>query len=145
MKTKNIIFATCLLLCACSGSQEKPKDVSLPSKTVEEPSYSPQSPSTYTPEAEAEVSITVQEQTEPVKVEPMSPVQISKEYQEGYDSGYDDGEDDALSLNGYEGQYDDSCRYKGQKRKDYQLGYAEGYEAGFYDNVNDNGDDEEYE
>lgn len=85
------------------------------------------------------------EQHPEVSVESSSRVHISKEYQEGYDAGYDDGEDDALSRNGYEGQYDDSCRYKGKKRKDYQLGYAEGYEAGFYDNVDDNGDDEEYE
>lgn len=80
-----------------------------------------------------------------IPLEPLTKVHISKEYQEGYDAGYDDGEDDALSKNGYEGQYDDSCRYKGKKRKDYQLRYAEGYEAGFYDHVSDNGDDDEYE
>lgn len=70
---------------------------------------------------------------------------ISRWYQEGYDRGYDEGEDDALHRNGYEAQFDDACRYKGQKRKDYQLGYIEGYEAGYYDNVKDNGDDDEYE
>lgn len=133
------------MLCACNGSQKKPKDVSLPSQAVEESSYTPQSPSIYTSHSQTEHSILVEEQIEPVKVEPVTQVQISKEYQEGYDAGYDDGEDDAINGNGYEGQYDDSCRYKGQKRKDYQLGYAEGYEAGFYDNVSDTGDDEEYE
>lgn len=70
---------------------------------------------------------------------------ISKWYQEGYDQGYEDGEDDALSRNGFQGQYDDECRYKGKKRKDYQLGYAEGYEAGFDDNVAGDGSDDEYE
>ncbi|MGN1376531.1 MAG: hypothetical protein ACI4V5_08245, partial [Prevotella sp.] len=84
-------------------------------------------------------------QNEPINIEPVISAKISKEYQEGYDAGYYDGEDDAVSRNGYEGQFDDACRYKGQKRKDYQLGYEEGYEAGFYDNVNGNGDDEEYE
>ena len=59
---------------------------------------------------------------------------ISKEYQEGYEKGYDDGEDDAVMDNGWGGQYDDQCRYKGKKRKDYQQGYDEGYEAGYYDN-----------
>lgn len=70
---------------------------------------------------------------------------ISKWYQAGYDQGYEDGEDDALSRNGYEGQYDDDCRYKGKKRKEYEDGYAEGYEAGYYDNVADDGSDDEYE
>lgn len=70
---------------------------------------------------------------------------ISKEYQEGYDNGYDDGEDDAVGRNGYRGQYDDRCKYKGKKRKEYQLGYEEGYEAGFDDNVADDGSDDEYE
>ena len=70
---------------------------------------------------------------------------LSQWYQEGYDQGYEDGEDDALSRNGYEGQYDDDCKYKGRKRKDYEDGYAEGYEAGFYDNVADDGSDDEYE
>ena len=70
---------------------------------------------------------------------------ISRWYQEGYDNGYDDGEDDALGRNGYRGQYDDSCKYKGKKRRDYQLGYEEGYEAGFDDNIADDGSDDEYE
>lgn len=140
-KIQIVVFAPLLLLCACNGSQEKPKEVNQDPQTYEEPSYTPQYPSTYTPQP----SNDVQEQIEPARVEPIASVKISKEYQEGYDAGYDDGEDDAISRNGYEGQYDDACRYKGQKRKDYQLGYAEGYEAGFYDNVSDNGDDEEYE
>lgn len=61
-------------------------------------------------------------------------ITISKYYEEGYDNGYDDGEDDAESDNGWGGQFDDSCRYKGKARKDYQLGYEEGYETGYYDN-----------
>ena len=65
---------------------------------------------------------------------PTKEIVISKEYQEGYEKGYDDGEDDAVMDNGWGGQYDDQCRYKGKKRKDYQQGYDEGYEAGYYDN-----------
>ena len=61
-------------------------------------------------------------------------VTISRYYEEGYEAGYDDGEDDAVMDNGWGGQYDDGCRYKGKKRKEYQLGYEEGYEAGYYDN-----------
>ncbi len=61
-------------------------------------------------------------------------VTLSREYQEGYDNGYDDGEDDAVGDNGYGGQYDDACRYKGKKRRDYEEGYEDGYEAGYYDN-----------
>lgn len=65
---------------------------------------------------------------------PVTTITLSREYQEGYDNGYDDGEDDALGDNGYGGQYDDACRYKGKKRRDYEEGYEDGYEAGYYDN-----------
>lgn len=65
---------------------------------------------------------------------PVKKVTLSREYQEGYDNGYDDGEDDAVGDNGYGGQYDDACRYKGKKRRDYEEGYEDGYEAGYYDN-----------
>ena len=71
----------------------------------------------------------------PVVEKPATPkVTISRYYEEGYEAGYDDGEDDAVMDNGWGGQYDDACRYKGKKRKEYQLGYEEGYEAGYYDN-----------
>ena len=36
--------------------------------------------------------------------------------------------------NGYGGQYDDECPYKGKNKKDYEAGYEDGYEAGYYDN-----------
>ena len=65
---------------------------------------------------------------------PIEEPKLSRYYEEGYDNGYDDGEDDAVMDNGWGGQYDDQCRYKGKKRKEYQLGYEEGYEAGYYDN-----------
>ncbi len=68
------------------------------------------------------------------KSTPVRKVTLSREYQEGYGNGYDDGEDDAVGDNGYGGQYDDSCRYKGKKRRDYEEGYEDGYEAGYYDN-----------
>jgi len=75
---------------------------------------------------------------EPAKVAPkVLPVEtptLSRYYEEGYDKGYDDGEDDAVMDNGFGGQYDDECRYKGKKRKEYQQGYDDGYEAGYYDN-----------
>lgn len=80
----------------------------------------------------------------PQRIEPEKPlesaktveqVKISRYYEEGYDNGYDDGEDDAVSDNGYGGQFDDSCPYKGKKRKEYQEGYEEGYEAGYDDNM----------
>lgn len=65
---------------------------------------------------------------------PVIQTTVSRYYQEGYDKGYDDGEDDAVSGNGWGGQFDDECRYKGEKLRDYQQGYEEGYEAGYDDN-----------
>ena len=87
-----------------------------PTKNFEEP-------------AKAEAKESVSQQQQPIKE-----TKISRYYEEGYEKGYDDGEDDAVMDNGWGGQYDDSCKYKGQKRKEYQLGYEEGYEAGYYDN-----------
>lgn len=145
MTTKPLLLASCLLLGACNESQEKPREVSQELQIIEQPSRSPQDFGISNTQPTAEPSTPVQQPTEPVKAAPVAPVHISKEYEEGYDAGYEDGEDDAICRNGYGGQYDESTRYKGQRRKDYQLGYDEGYEAGFYDNVSDNGDDEEYE
>ena len=101
----------------------------------------------YTPPVATPVRIDSVPKNEPTKVSqpstsanntpaptPTKEIVISKEYQEGYEKGYDDGEDDAVMDNGWGGQYDDQCRYKGKKRKDYQQGYDEGYEAGYYDN-----------
>lgn len=65
---------------------------------------------------------------------------LSAAYKEGYDKGYDDGEDDAVNGSGYEYQFDDETKYKGQKKKDFQTGYAEGYEAGYDDNMSENHD-----
>lgn len=79
--------------------------------------------------AKAETQESVSQQHQPIKE-----TKISRYYEEGYENGYDDGEDDAVMDNGWGGQYDDSCKYKGKKRKEYQLGYEEGYEAGYYDN-----------
>lgn len=62
---------------------------------------------------------------------------LSAAYKEGYDKGYDDGEDDAVNGSGYEYQFDDETKYKGQKKKDFQIGYAEGYEAGYDDNMSE--------
>ena len=62
---------------------------------------------------------------------------LSAAYKEGYDKGYDDGEDDAVNGSGYEYQFDDETKYKGQKKKDFQTGYAEGYEAGYDDNMSE--------
>ena len=95
-------------------------------------------PYTYTPREKTPT--TQSEDTKEAKetVKPQTPAQtpvtISEYYQEGYDKGYDDGEDDAVMGNGFEGQYDDDCHYKGQKRKDYEEGYSDGYEAGYFDN-----------
>lgn len=65
---------------------------------------------------------------------PLSESSTSRFYNEGYDAGYDDGEDDAVNENGWMGQYDQSCKYKGKSRKDYEQGYEDGYEAGYDDN-----------
>lgn len=65
---------------------------------------------------------------------------LSAAYKEGYDKGYEDGEDDAVNGSGYEYQFDDETKYKGQKKKDFQTGYAEGYEAGYDDNMSENHD-----
>ena len=75
-----------------------------------------------------------------VKKKPRTSVRgkkLSAAYKEGYDKGYDDGEDDAVNGTGYEYQFDDETKYKGQKKKDYQIGYAEGYEAGYDDNMSE--------
>lgn len=73
---------------------------------------------------------TVQPATES---EPATTIHISRYYEKGYDNGYDDGEDDAVSGNGWGGQFDDECHYRGWERQEYQRGYEEGYEAGYYD------------
>lgn len=97
--------------------QSEPYRVSeTPAKNLEEP-------------AKAETQEPVSQQHQPIKE-----TKISRYYEEGYEKGYDDGEDDAVMDNGWGGQYDDECHYKGKKRKEYQLGYEEGYEAGYYDN-----------
>ncbi len=102
-----------------------------PPPIIHEEAYpSPTSPviTTETPQ-----TIEPEKPLEPAKT--VEQVKISRYYEEGYDTGYDDGEDDAVSGNGYGGQFDDSCPYKGKKRKEYQEGYEEGYEAGYDDNM----------
>lgn len=141
------LFAITLFSGCSSNSKPEKKNSSVEENIYEQTEssydYTPASETyTPTPSVQEEPQIDQKMSEEVLKVAAST---ISRWYQEGYDRGYEDGEDDALSRNGYEGQYDDSCRYKGKKRKEYQLGYAEGYEAGFYDNVADDGSDDEYE
>ena len=115
------------------SQQEQAPLYSSPAPVYEQPYYYPPA----TP-SEPKATERVQEQQKEAPATVTPPIQptvtISKYYEEGYDAGYDDGEDDAVSGNGWGGQFDDSCRYKGKAKKDYQLGYEEGYEAGYYDN-----------
>jgi flagellar biosynthesis/type III secretory pathway protein FliH len=137
-----IILFCAVLICSCgSNYKEQPKQQQR--EIVTQPSYQYQAP--YYPSEPYHVSETpmmnndVPDKVEKKKTElqqhqPIKQTTISRYYEEGYENGYDDGEDDAVSDNGWGGQYDDGCKYKGKKRKDYQLGYEEGYEAGYYDN-----------
>ena len=142
-----LLFTVAVFSGCSSNSRSEKKESSVEDNTYEqmESSYD------YTPTSETYTSTSTVQETPQIdqkmseEVLKVAASTISRWYQEGYDRGYEDGEYDALSRNGYEGQYDDSCRYKGKKRKEYQLGYAEGYEAGFYDNVADDGSDDEYE
>lgn len=69
---------------------------------------------------------------------------VNPYYDEGYDQGQEDGYNDGVeNLRG--DSYDDSCRYKGEKRKEYEQGYEEGYEAGFDDGFVDSDYDSEDE
>lgn len=79
---------------------------------------------------------TVDKHTTPEKP---TKTKISAAYREGYEKGYDDGEDDCVNHNGWHGQYDPSCRYKGKKRRDYIQGYDEGYEDGYEDSKEEDG------
>ena len=132
------------LFCGCKQREEaKPQaqvEQAVPAPQHEmQPVYSPpvaSSPVTPLPATTVNETKPPQESSTPPVVEKPAPhkVTISRYYEEGYEAGYDDGEDDAVMDNGWGGQYDDACRYKGKKRKEYQLGYEEGYEAGYYDN-----------
>lgn len=136
-----IVIAIILMVLSCEGSGSKsgvsdttPTEAPATSSAYEQPLYYP--PATPLEQQTTEQPQNPQREEPPaVTSAPIQPtVTISKYYEEGYDAGYDDGEDDAVSGNGWGGQFDDSCRYKGKARKDYQLGYEEGYEAGYYDN-----------
>lgn len=133
-----LIIAIWAVIVGCSNNdnkkmrQEETPIVSNPTSSYEMP-YIPQlipAPSNLKVE-NAEPSI---EEKTIAHSTTSQPTKISRYYEEGYEAGYDDGEDDAVSDNGWGGQFDDSCRYKGKARKDYQLGYEEGYEAKYYDN-----------
>lgn len=118
-----MMLLTGLLFMACSSNQnEQPvqqeEEIVDPITVYQTPSYSPD-------------TLTV---PEPSNIKKEVPTVLSRYYEEGYDEGYDDGEEDAVMENGWGGQYDDSCPYKGKQRKEFQLGYEEGYEAGYYDN-----------
>ena len=134
-----IILMMLFLFISC-GIKHK-EEAEPQQEVVTEPTLDYQTP--YTPSDTTTANISAEEQIEsPEEASPQSQLPpkplhkttISRYYEEGYDKGYDDGEDDAVMDNGYGGQYDDSCPYKGQKEKDYQQGYEEGYEAGYYDN-----------
>lgn len=140
------IIVFCFIACLCCGCSSNRKEESKPHEqvgnTVPTPQrevsvyHAPVVPVQTTTSPAADEAKPPQEPSAPPVVEkPATPkVTISRYYEEGYEAGYDDGEDDAVMDNGWGGQYDDACRYKGKKRKDYQLGYEEGYEAGYYDN-----------
>ena len=135
-----LILSCYFVFCSCgSDYKEPPKQ----QQTVVEPAPQYQTP--HLPSEPCRVLETpTKNSEEPAKAEaqeselqqhqPIKETKISRYYEEGYDKGYDDGEDDAVMENGWGGQFDDECHYKGKKRKEYQLGYEEGYEAGYYDN-----------
>lgn len=135
---------TVVLLClGCGPHSKKPvAEPQLEPVAVPAPSHpsapapsaapAPSEPDTDVPNEGKEV-----EKVQEPPTAPISPVTLSRYYEEGYENGYDDGEDDAVSGNGWGGQYDDQCPYKGMNRKDYELGYEEGYEAGYDDNNED--------
>ena len=142
-----VIFALIIYACvhSCTSNNDKKE---IPSQNYYTPSQITPAPAYQTPYVPQEYQApTPQPSTiktektnkeEPTKVvpkhfQPTSQTIISRYYEEGYDKGYDDGEDDAVSGNGWGGQFDDSCPYKGWKRKEFQLGYEEGYEAGYED------------
>lgn len=134
----SIVFILVFLFSSCNNNrgnaQQKTTSVS--------DSFSPQKYEESIVYEQVQVAETSKEETKITEKENivenppvvMQTTTISKYYEEGYEAGYDDGEDDAVMNNGWGGQYDDSCIYKGKKRKEYQLGYEEGYEAGYYDN-----------
>ena len=139
-----ILFAGLVYATCSSDKKEENKQETAP-HYVTVPTYQYQTPY-YPPESSTPASASKKNHTEQPKVEeakqqqeqpqpqPVKPVKISRYYEEGYEKGYDDGEDDAVMDNGFGGQFDDECRYKGWKMEDYELGYEEGYEAGYYDN-----------
>ena len=136
--TTLFLFAGFVFTGCSSGNKEEPRQPQNqnyyyePAPQYQAPTYTPETPTTPEPPAVS------QEESNPITeqqdLQPQKNTTISRYYEEGYDKGYDDGEDDAVMDNGWGGQFDDECRYTGQKKKDYQLGYEEGYEAGYYDN-----------
>lgn len=136
-----VILLVAFVMASCTDNSErkkniiqKPPPVYTPVPVYEQPIYVP--PTTdVTPQREEPFQEQCREETSVVEQQSVqTTVTISKYYEEGYDDGYDDGEDDAVMDNGWGGQFDDSCPYRGKARKEYQLGYEEGYEAGYYDN-----------
>ena len=147
-----LVFLVALWFTACdSKTSEKAEDTEiepievLPESPTAQPvpaSPLPASPPLPFSEETGSAPAAEEEAAVPPPPKPKSqslpqPITISRAYQEGYDKGYDDGEDDAISGNGFGGQYDDSCPYKGKRLNDYEEGYGEGYEAGYYDNATD--------
>lgn len=136
-----VIMLVAVIMTSCSDSRNHKEEqntenstVSTPAPVYEQPVCVPPTTDVH-PQINEPVEELRKDETPVVEQQPVQPtITISKYYEKGYDAGYDDGEDDAVMENGWGGQFDDSCPYKGKARKEYQLGYEEGYEAGYYDN-----------
>ena len=132
-----ILFVGFVVYACSTGKKDESKQQEEPTYYTPTPAYQapyyPPSQTTQPPKGESKEEIKPVKDADPAP-QPIHQTTISKYYEEGYEKGYDDGEDDAVMDNGWGGQYDDGCKYKGEKRKEYQLGYEEGYEAGYYDN-----------
>lgn len=139
-----VVVVLCFVVALFCGCSSKQKEESKPQKRKETVVVTPQPVAPLYQESTMPKQVTPPDAADEAKPAPKSsPVEektsipketISRYYEEGYDNGYDDGEDDAVMGNGWGGQFDDQCHYKGEKRKEYQLGYEEDYEAGYYDN-----------
>lgn len=144
MKPIHYISYICIstMLCCCTTKTQEPTEIEQSYSYPFGGGCSYSSNSSYSGTSSAACNEQYSESQEPCQISQQQAYStddaykdLSEAYIEGYDAGYDDGEDDILSKNGYQGSYDDSCRYKGKKKRDYQQGYADGYEAGYDDNM----------
>ena len=129
-----VLILAVWMFSSCSNNKKEVDSVTS-SEMVTSP-YIENQPTYYNTTAAEDSIMNVQQNTvQPAtESEPPTTIHISRYYEKGYDNGYDDGEDDAVSGNGWGGQFDDECHYRGWERQEYQRGYEEGYEAGYYDN-----------